>query len=84
MTITARAKRVIDNYEKGMSGGDDEQFDALIELGNVAHDIVDLENERDKLRSILQSLSDESWLDESGTETPELAAAKEAARDALA
>ena len=42
MSIKQLAQAVITNYDAGMSGGDDKQFQALIDLGDQAAGIVKL------------------------------------------
>lgn len=77
------ARAVIANYTAGLSGADEQQLAALVNLGDSAARIIDLVTEHDRLLGILKGLFDENWLDVDHCDTPYLAAAKEAARDAL-
>ncbi|MDM0070645.1 hypothetical protein [Variovorax sp. J31P207] len=49
----------------------------------IGKGIIELENERGKLLSILHALKDESWLDACPNDSLHLETSKEAARDAL-
>lgn len=42
MSIKALAQKVVDLYAQGYSAGDDNLFNALVELGDAAKDIVEL------------------------------------------
>lgn len=56
MTIKTLALAVQQNYAAGMSGADDAQFQALVDLGDQAHEIIRMEDElaanRETLRRV--------------------------------